>query len=485
MTDKLPRQIGGDGGGPDETPMERLLREAMNARATQITAHSLRPSAPPSSRVRRLRPAYIAAVPLFGLAAAVAVGVLAFNGGPVAKQEDPGPAATVPVTASPSPTAEPTTTPSATPSATASATATTTEEPGGAADPTPSGTPSATTTSATTQPNTPATPYTFRGVKFTVPAGWRVAPLRTAGSSTLCVLAPGAPQAATATDCSPYGAELSVYSTAEEVDHATWPTVDSGDLADGWTTQPYCPVWGNPHPIGGSDQLKNTTAPLRTRDIVAGRPVFKTQWQVSCNAKESFTAQLWSLKSDQVFLAAVGLKPEHQSGLVSILNTMDLSGRTAPQLKANQNDVAVSVDGLTSGQQVTTNGTTVSFSVTYKNTGQTSYASVQPLVYTEQYAGTPAGAVQINEGKLERLDGDVWKPLPLSPGGGMDYAMLGKDASFPLAPGQSRTVKYRMSLAATDGAGVMPVTARATLPFDGTGQLTVIGERSVPVRVVK
>ena len=70
MTDKLPRPGGGDDDGPAGTPTERLLREAMNARTSLITAHDLRPAAPPRTRVRRLRPVYAVTVPLLGLAAA-------------------------------------------------------------------------------------------------------------------------------------------------------------------------------------------------------------------------------------------------------------------------------------------------------------------------------------------------------------------------------------------------------------------------------
>ncbi|MFF2042973.1 hypothetical protein ACFVVX_21355 [Kitasatospora sp. NPDC058170] len=491
MTDKLPRRDGGDGAGSGESPMEQLLREAMSARASTITAHDLRPAEPPSRRVRRLRPVYLAAVPMFALAAALAFGLLNFRADTVADQDrSPNPAATL--SATPSPTTEPTPgpspspttepTPGPTPSPTATGTAT--GEPGAVVAPTSSGSTSPTAASTIT-PGSPAIPYTFRGVKFQIPAGWRLAPDDASGRDSICLLAPGSPQTAKFGDCAPYGAQLTAYNTAEEVEHGNWPSIGALDSESGWGTQPYCPIWGSPHTIGANDVVKTVGTPVRTRDIVAGRAVRKTQWQASCNAKESFTAQLWGLPNDQVFLAAVGLKPDLQPGLVSILNTMDLSGRQAPALKPNQNDVGITVEGLATGQQIANNGPAVSFSVTFKNTSQSTYASVQPLVFTEEYAGTPASMVPMNEGKLERLDGTVWKPLPIAPGGGMDYATLGKDAVFPLAPGQSRTVKYRMTLEGANGAGVMPVTVRATLPYDATKPLVVIGERSIPVRVTK
>ncbi|MDH6703522.1 hypothetical protein P3T27_000203 [Kitasatospora sp. MAA19] len=488
MTDKLPgRKSGGrDGDGPAETPTERLLREAMNARASLITAHDLRPAEPPNRRVRRLRPVYLTAVPIFALAASLAIGLLTFHGDPVARQDVPPPAATL--STSPSPTAEPTATPTPTPPPAATPTDTgtpsapsQTEVPLADNTPTPSGPPSSPPTSSV------ATPYTFRGVRFKVPAGWSVVPPKST-DDRVCILSPGASAGAqgdwTPQACEPYGVWIVAYNTADEVKNALWPTMNDLDSDGGWSRQADCPVWGHPYVPTGPYAKVGT--PVRTRDIVAGRPIAKTQWQVTCKPGDDFTGQMWGLKDDQVFIVANGLKSDYQAGLVSILDTLDLSGRQAPLTSSNGNDVAITLDGLGVGQQVSAKGTPVAFSVTYKNTSQTSYALVQPLVYTEAYAGTPQNqTIPMNAGKLERQDGDAWVPLPLSPGGGTDYAMQGKAASFPLAPGTSRTVKYRMALDAADGAGVMPVTARATLPYDGTTSLTVIGEKSVPVRVVK
>ncbi len=310
-------------------------------------------------------------------------------------------------------------------------------------------------------------------------------PAQNPDATTLCVLSPGAPQDADAGLCVPYGIVLAVYNTPGEVADATWPTANALDADDGWSHQPYCPVWGSPHQIGSSDSYRAVGTPTRTRDIVASQAVFKTQWQVACNARETFTAQLWGLRNDQVFVAANGLKPDYQAGLVSILDTLDLTGRQAPLLRAHSRDIEISTEGLGVGQQVPNDGTAVLFSVTYRNTSQTSYASVQSLVFAEEYAGSPGTDLPMTEGTLERQDGTAWKELGLGVGGGMDYATQGSDAPFPLAPGQSRTVRYRLKLAATDGVGVLPVTAQAVLPYEGRSELTVLGEKSVPVRVVK
>ncbi|WP_371480535.1 hypothetical protein [Kitasatospora sp. NBC_00315] len=458
---------GVDGTGGGESPTERLLREALAARADRITVHDLRPAAPPSRRVRRLRPVYVAAVPLFGLAAALAFGVLGLRGDNVARHDQVPPAATL--TSTPTPSA----TPSVSPSATAPVAGVTESlaAPG---------------SSGSTSP-TAATPYTFRGVKFQLPAGWRV-PVQDPNSTTLCVLSPGAPQTQSGSfegACGPYGIVLAVYNTPEEVGGATWPTSGALDAPDGWAHQPYCSAWGNPHEIGPSDTYRQVGSPVRTRDIVASRAVYKTQWQVSCNTRENYTVQMWGLKGDQVFVVASGLKPDYQAGLVSILDTLDLTGRQAPLLMPHTRDIEVTTEGLGVGQQVSNDGTAVTFSVTYRNTSQTSYPGVQPLLFAEQYAGSPGQVVVGTEGTLERQDGTTWTQTDtFGTGSGMDYATQGRDAVFPLAPGQSRTVKYRMKLTARDGAGVLPVTAQAVLPYSGSGELSVLGEKSVPVRVV-
>ncbi|MCG6494531.1 hypothetical protein [Kitasatospora sp. A2-31] len=483
MTDKNPRLPGG-GADPGESPMEQLLREAMNARAAQITAHDLRPADPPSRRMRRLRPVYLAAVPAFALAAALAVGVLNFRADDVAEHRTPDPAATVTTSpASPSPTATASPSPTATASGSPSPSATADDEPDVPAG-RPGGSPAA--SSSTTAPATSgtATQVTFRGVKFKAPAGWRVLPPRSEASTEVCVLSPGAPASASYNDCEPYGVTVYSYDTAEVAKNANWPVMSTLESDSGWEYQPYCPVWGNPHVPTASEKITSTA--VRTRDIVAGRPVYKTQWQVSCNATESFTAQLWGLDKDEVFVAAIGLKPEYQAGLVSMLDSIDLSGRQAPSARAHENDISVSVEGLGTGQQVPNNGTPVTFSVTYRNTSQTDYAKVQPFVITEQYAGTPASdaPVAFNSGKLERQDGDTWTQVAVSPGSDMGYAVADPKSLFPLAPGQSRTVRFRLTMDRGAGPGVMPVTVQALLPYTGSGELTPIGERSIPVRVV-
>ncbi|MGW2249335.1 hypothetical protein ACWCXH_03925 [Kitasatospora sp. NPDC001660] len=474
MTDKFPRRSGGDD-GTAETPTERLLREAMNARTSLITAHDLRPAAPPNRRIRRLRPVYAVTVPLLGLAAAMAVSVLTLHGEPVARHVDAPPAATVTAAPSPTPTATPTETPTPTAAPTETETPSATSETvAPLADDTP--TPASTRTGS-------ATPYTFRGVKLKIPAGWRVATLD-GYAYQLCVLSPGAPQSAGFTDCQPYGVQLSVFDTESPV----WPSTGDLDSDGGWGHQPYCSIWGNPHVPAAGESI-NSVGPTKTTPTVAGRSALKSQWQVTCG-KSAFTAQMWALPKDQVFVSAVGLKSDYQSDLMSIVNSLDVSGRPTPAASSTPSgspSAPAGVDIMFSqiGSQVKVKGAPAVFSVIYRNTGQTTYAAVEPLVFTENYAGTPGTQVPVNQGKLERQDGDTWVQLPVSPGGGMDYAVQSKAASFPLAPGQSRTVTYRLTLDGDDGPGAMPVTAQAALPYDGTQGLTVLAARSVAVQVVK
>lgn len=478
MTDKFPRRIGGDGDGPAETPTERLLREAMTARTSLITAHDLRPAAPPNRRIRRLRPVYAVTVPLLGLAAAMAVGVVTLHGNPVADHDHAPPAATVSASPSPTPAATPTETPSptATPSETATPTDTGTpdapETAAALADDTPSSTPS-----STGAPATAAKWYTFRGVKFKVPAGWTVAPPKST-DNRVCVLSPGAPsgpqQGWSPETCEPYGVSVVVYNTPDEVTGGAWPTTADLDSSSGWGHQPNCPIWGRPYfPANG---YSSVGAPVKTRDIVAGKAINKTTWQVACTPTDTFTAQLWGLSSDQVFIVANGLKPEYQPALVSILDTLDVSGHQPPASgPSDSGDIAITMDGVTTGQEVPNDGTPVTFSVTFKNTSRTSYAAVTPQVYAEPYAGSQPSV----HGTLERQDGTAWTPVDLNTRG---VGKPGTGGSVPLAPGQSATVKYRLKLTAEDGAGVMPVTAQA-LVIPDQGSASSIGTSTVPVRV--
>ncbi|MEV6979193.1 hypothetical protein [Kitasatospora sp. NPDC093806] len=84
----------GSGSG-GESAMERLLREALAARAARITAQDLRPADPPKGPRSRRRPAYLVGLPLMGLAAATVIGVLTVPTDTLAHKDDGPPAATM------------------------------------------------------------------------------------------------------------------------------------------------------------------------------------------------------------------------------------------------------------------------------------------------------------------------------------------------------------------------------------------------------
>ncbi|MEV6208739.1 hypothetical protein [Kitasatospora sp. NPDC051914] len=436
---------------PEETPVERLLREALDARASLVTAQSLRQDTPPSRRLRRLRPVLTLTVPLLGLAAAVAIGVVRIDGDQVAKRDDTPPAATL--TATPSP------------SVSASA------PPG----------PSATATGSAINPAaTAGTPYEFGNVGLEVPAGWRIAaddPLR------LCLLSPGAPASATYHDCQPYGVMIAAYSTAD-LENVTWPSEAALDSPSGWSHQPFCPLWGNPHVPADTTDYRCVGAPQRSTETINGRWASMTKWQVACGG-EQFTACMWGFHKEQVFVVANGLKADYEGGLTSILNSLDVSGRGDVLHKGRAGDIKVLLGEPSS---TTENGIeTVTFQVTRTNVGQTSYGHVEPVVTgqrDEQEFATPTGPVEerIPTGTLERKDGSSWTALPLRAGTGMDYAGLGRSAAFSLAPGRSRTLTYRMKLTTKDQQGAIPVIGQAFLDTAG-GSYTKIGDAagSVPI----
>ncbi|WP_457029116.1 hypothetical protein [Kitasatospora sp. P5_F3] len=454
------------GTGGVESPTERLLREALSARASAIGAHDLRPADPPSRRLRRLRPVQVVtAVAMFGLAASVA-GYFTLAGSPTASHQDPPPAASL----SASPTPEESPSPSPSPSASASP-----------------------STSPETTPSAPAaTSYTFRNVTFDVPAGWRtVTESSGADSIRVCVFTPDTPESAIPAKgfgaCVPYGVEIVVWNSAAELENATWPIEQFLDSPAGWSSQPYCSVWGNPRFPEG-EGYKRLGEPKRTTLAVDGHYGNKTEWQVACNANERFTAQMWGFHKEQVFVAANGLRSDYQDDLESIVQSLDLSKHTDPLKQGHSSDVKVTFGQETAVREGDTE--IVTFPVTFYNVSSTSYRSVEPVVVGEaprNGVGGPFDVTQEPEGTMERKDGSVWTKLPsLRIGGGMDYAGTGKAAAFALAPGQSRTITYRMKLTTKDRMGGFGITGAAYLPFTGDA-FTSVGtvQYAMPIHRVK
>ncbi|KQV15447.1 MULTISPECIES: hypothetical protein [unclassified Kitasatospora] len=446
-----------------ESPTERLLREALSARASAIGAHDLRPAEPPSRRLRRLRPVQVVtAVAMFGLAASVA-GYFTLAGSPTASHQDPAPAASL----SASPTPEESPSPSPSPSLSASAS--------------PSNSPSAPA----------ATSYTFRNVTFDVPPGWRTVTEGVAGADSLrvCVFTPDTPESAIPAKgfgtCVPYGVEIVVWNSAEELENATWPIEQFLDAPTGWSSQPYCSVWGNPRFPEG-EGYKRLGEPKRTTLTVDGHYGNKTEWQVACNANERFTAQMWGFHKEQVFVAANGLRSDYQDDLESIVQSLDLSKHADPLKMGHRNDIKVSFGQEAAVREGDTE--VITFPVTWYNASATTYAAVEPVVAAESLGNDIAANLPDGPGgTLERKDGNSWTVLPsLRKGGGMDWAGTGKAAAFALAPGQSRTVTYRMKLTTQDKMAGLGVTGAAYLPTkDGTFNSVGNREWVIPIHRVK
>ncbi|MGW2397652.1 hypothetical protein ACWCYY_14000 [Kitasatospora sp. NPDC001664] len=420
-----------------ESPTEQLLRAALAARAEQVTAQNLRPAAPPTRRTRKVRPFHVVTtIAMFGLAAGLAIGLLNTGGHPVA--QDVAPAVTA--SASPSPSPTPTASPSAelTPSGSASASATETEEP------------PATTT------------VEFHKVKVEVPAGWSV---DDHDKARLCLLPPGVPPRGPKVGCLPEGVMVTAWEPGEE---RAWPSEADLDSDSGWNNQPVCFAQGSSRAV----QAHTVGTVERSLVKLGGRYANAVRWQALCDDGKRFTAQGWSFHREQVLVNANGLPEEYQADLEAIVAGLDLTGRKDP---GHGTDVKVTFGVSSTAREG--DKTVVTFPVTWTNVSSTTYASVEPVVAGREGADpTDAAAVAKQPtGTLERQDGTRWKQLPmLRIGGGMDYATTGQDAAFPLAPGKSRTVTYRMKLTNTEPGMAMRMAGAAYLPTAG-GEFKSVG----------
>ncbi|WP_035799662.1 hypothetical protein [Kitasatospora mediocidica] len=346
MTDDKNRPVPDAGDdGPVETPLEQLLREALAARAGRLSAHDLRTDAPPARRMRRTRPLYTVALPLLGLAAAASIGYVGFHAAPMAKQTPP-PAASISVSPQPSPTLSPVVA-SSPPSPSASGMVTA-GGPAAGGQQSPDG---ASSSSAAT-----GTPYTFKNVTFTVPAGWAVT---VEGLNDLCVAAQAAPVNQERV-CQPYGVDVTVYGSATEAVQGVGPGDGSLDASDGYAHQPYCYSSDNPHEkdASGNSDIQTLTAESHTVVTVAHHKASLATWHVGCSSGESFTARMWGFRSQQVFVAVDGLKAGYEAGLQSILGSLDLSGKSAVEPVTGLPGEGPELDSYDQNCQVTQGQTT-------------------------------------------------------------------------------------------------------------------------------
>ncbi|TQF04493.1 hypothetical protein E6W39_22505 [Kitasatospora acidiphila] len=459
-----------EGGGPGDSPVERLLREALAARADQVGVHDLRPAAPPSRRIRRLKPVHAALVPL-GLAAAVTIGFAGFRSSTVADRAKPAPAGSITASRSAAPTPSPSGSPAPSPSASTSASASTSTSPDAAGGS--PGAPLSDQSTATTTPppgDAPAAPVSlgavqsFRGVNFRLPSGWSVSVGSPLGDQA-CLEAPDPNATIGLGACGPNGITLAVYTTTQEVNQAVDPTLDELDRSQAWSHQPYCYDPQNPH----NGDVSLASYDKSTVTLPAGQAGLAT-WNVNCTGGGQFTARMWGFQQ-QVLLAVRGLDPKYESGLQAVLGSLDLSGHLPPM----PNPVSISTSGLgQGGQQVPDDNTKVPFSVTFTNTGSTPLLQVLPDVTVP---GAGAGTLE------EQADDGSWVSVGLAPGA---PGPKGNVPAFQLAAGAAKTVNYRISFAPAANFAQSPLNlvAVAWLKFVPEGSLSTLGTSFVHLPLV-
>jgi hypothetical protein len=151
--------------------------------------------------------------------------------------------------------------------------------------------------------------------------------------------------------------------------------------------------------------------------------------------------------------------------------------------------IEIRFDGLNTGQKIEAGGATVSFTVTWTNTGTKRYDNVVPVVASQLYEGAPCSQVlAMADGTIERKDGNTWHEFPISQGGGMDYVTTGRAAAFPLASGASRTIQYRIHLDADNRPGTLAVEAGSygsTTTFNEIGKKKVVDTKVVDTHMPK
>jgi hypothetical protein len=254
---------------------------------------------------------------------------------------------------------------------------------------------------------------------------------------------------------------LAVYSTAHEVNNTYYPTTGSLDnQSNGWTDSQYC-YSTTPHPgTAMVSSFNQTTVPL------AGSQATLSTWQLGCAMPgENFTARMWGFRKEQVFIVADGLGAQYEPGLQAFLGSLDLSGHLSP----TQGDpVSISTGGFGQGQAVPDDNSKVPFTVTFTNTSAGQMAQVVPEVYV---ALPPTGTLE------QQLDDGSWVSMPI--GLTTTYPAPPQNVpAFALAPGASKTVTYRISLAPVANFAQIKyvLSETAWMRFtDPQGSTTVLG----------
>ncbi|GCD94424.1 hypothetical protein [Embleya hyalina] len=309
--------------------VEDLLRAAMAARADTVTAHRLRPPAPPhADRSAHSRWKSIG-LPLSAvLLAAAVVGGVSLVGAPTTNRSTPlqsrvpTPPPTAFVTPSPGMTSALPTHDAPTDVLEANGTpeSSTAESEDTRPDtrPTtrpPSSKPASTAPGSSTKPRSDD----VSAVRFRTQPSWRVV---RADARHECVLA----DPAYTGDCLGHGAWVSVRPVPDA--SGGWPAEATVDKDDGGPTRPSCmrdgvPVTPSPH---GGPTMRLTAKSTVT---VAGHPAKYRSWTVTCAEVGSYDIRLWWLVDQGVYIHTVGL-PAGSDIADRVVASLDLSGYKPP-----------------------------------------------------------------------------------------------------------------------------------------------------------
>ncbi|MFD7413832.1 hypothetical protein [Kitasatospora purpeofusca] len=138
------------------------------------------------------------------------------------------------------------------------------------------------------------------------------------------------------------------------------------------------------------------------------------------------------------------------------------SAAPAPSGTVRRGDgVALSFEGLTGTEAIVGAGPTT-FSVTWRNTTQRLFDAVAPVVSVRTLTGAVRSGRSVR-GRLQREEeGGGWTDVPLTVGSGA-YLASGDAAAFPLGPGASRTLRYRLDPSIDSAEGTLLIEALAVL----------------------
>ncbi|MGW6392538.1 hypothetical protein ACWFR1_18965 [Streptomyces sp. NPDC055103] len=116
--------------------------------------------------------------------------------------------------------------------------------------------------------------------------------------------------------------------------------------------------------------------------------------------------------------------------------------------------ITVGISGLPASPLLVSGSAPVEFTVTMRNTGDTDFPFIAPVVRFDQYDGglAPLGSVG---GHLERFDPatDAWQAAPLPQASGMDF-LLAATGGAPLPRSAVTKIRYRVTLGGDLRAGV-------------------------------